>query len=206
MTRTTPTARAVALAAAAVLTLGLAACGADDGSHMDGSMMGGSSASADAADDHNQADVMFSTMMVPHHLQAIEMADLVPDRTQDPEVRDLAQRIRGAQQPEVDTMTAWLGSWGARPMDGHGGMEGHDGHSGMDGMMSEDEMVELGALRGAAFDRRWLEMMVEHHEGAVDMAQAVLRNGRHAGTRVLAGEIIESQQKEIDEMKGYLAD
>lgn len=205
MTRSTRTARAVALAAAAVLTLGLAACGADDGTHMDGSMMGGSSASApDAAADHNEADVMFNAMMVPHHLQAIEMADLVPDRTRNPEVLDLSRRIRGAQQPEVDRMTGWLAAWGARPMDGHGA-EGHDGHAGADGMMTEEDLVELGSLRDAAFDRRWLELMVEHHEGAVEMAQAVLRDGRHGGTRVLAGQVIESQQQEIDEMKGHLA-
>ena len=117
-----PTRVAVA-AAAATLVLGLAACSDGDG-HMgaDGSMLGGSPAASSApasADDHDQADVMFSMMMVPHHLQAIEMSDLVPSRSTDPELIALARQIKAAQQPEVDTMTTWLASWGAEPMMGH---------------------------------------------------------------------------------------
>ena len=203
MTIQAPTTRRAALAAAGVLVLGLAACGTDDGhgGHMDGTTTGGSAPSADG--DHVQADVVFNAMMVPHHLQAIEMADLVPDRTKDPEVRDLAERIRGAQQPEVDRMTGWLAAWGAAPMDQHGHGD-HGDEGGTSGMMSDEDLVELGALRDAAFDRRWLEMMVEHHEGAVTMAQTVIRTGRHTGTRALAEEIITAQQQEIAEMKALL--
>ena len=198
---TSTTTRLVALAAAGLIAVGLSACGSDEGHGGHGSMTADSASPAASATDHDQADVLFSSMMVPHHLQAIEMADLVADRTKNPTVRGLAERIRGAQQPEVDRMTTWLAAWGAAPMEDHGAMDGH----GMNGMMSADDLRELGTLRDAAFDRRWLEMMVEHHEGAVTMAQQVIRDGRHAGTRALAEEIITAQQEEIAEMKGILA-
>jgi uncharacterized protein (DUF305 family) len=197
--------RAALAAAGAALVLGLAAC-SDDAGHMgaDGSMMGGSPAASTAAPvgDHDRADVMFSMMMVPHHLQAIEMSDLVPTRSSDPELLALARQIKAAQQPEVETMTAWLASWGAEPMMGH---EGSGPPGGMGGMMTADQLRELGALEGEAFDRRWLEMMVEHHEGAVDMAEDVIAAGRHAPTRELAVAIIEAQQTEIARMKAMLA-
>jgi uncharacterized protein (DUF305 family) len=204
----------VALAAVgSALVLGLAACSDDEG-HMgaDGSMMGGSRAASTApapAADHDRADVMFSMMMVPHHLQAIEMSDLAPTRSTDPELLALARQIKAAQQPEVDTMTAWLASWGAEPMMGHeqGAPPWGDmaGMGGMGGMMTADQLRELGALEGEAFDRRWLEMMVEHHEGAVDMAEAVIAAGSHAPTRALAVAIIEAQQTEIAQMRAMLA-
>ena len=168
-------------------------------------MMEGSPAASSApasADDHDQADVMFSMMMVPHHLQAIEMSDLVPSRSTDPELIALARQIKAAQQPEVDTMTTWLASWGAEPMMGH---EESAAPAGMGGMMTADQLRELGALEGEAFDRRWLEMMVEHHEGAVEMAEDVIAAGRHAPTRALAVAIIEAQQTEIAQMKAMLA-
>ena len=193
--------RAAALAVTVVLALGVSACAADGdhgGDHQGGVTTGGPAASSSA--DHAEADVTFAASMVPHHLQAVEMADLVPDRTKDPEVRDLAERIRAAQQAEIERMTGWLAAWGATPMDQHGHEEGED----MDGMVSDDDLVELGALRDAAFDRRWLELMVEHHEGAVAMAQTVVREGRHAGTRALADEVIVAQQEEIAEMKALL--
>ena len=199
-------ARVAVAAAAATLVLGLAACTDDDG-HLgaDGSMMEGSPVASSApasAGDQDQADVMFSMMMVPHHLQAIEMSDLVPSRSTDPELIALARQIKAAQQPEVDTMTTWLASWGAEPMMGH---EESAAPGGMGGMMTADQLRELGALAGEAFDRRWLEMMVEHHEGAVEMAEDVISAGRHAPTRALAVAIIEAQQTEIAQMKAMLA-
>lgn len=203
---TTTRSRALS-AAGAVLALALAGCSGDHdataGSPMhQGSMhpTSGTATSADPSADHDQADVMFSMMMVPHHEQALEMAELVPSRSDDPALRDLAQRIEQEQQPEIDRMRGWLDSWGAGSASGMGSM----GHS-MTGMMSDGDMAELASLKGAAFDRRWLTMMVEHHEGAIEMAQDVLRSGRHAGTRELAGAVIETQQREIDEMTAMLA-
>ncbi len=158
-------------------------------------------ASSSAAD-HNSADEMFSMMMVPHHAQAIEMADLVPSRTDNAELRSLATQIKDAQQPEIDQMTGWLKSWGLRPM---ADMDEHMGHMGMDGMMTAEEMTELEGLSGKEFDTMWLEMMIRHHEGAIEMAQNVLDTGDHEPTKALAEAIITGQQAEIDQMKQMLA-
>lgn len=192
--------RVAALAAAAALAAGTAACG-DGATSPNGSASAGPGA-ASSASEHNEADVMFSTMMIPHHEQAVEMAGLVPERTENAAVRDLAERIRAGQQPEIDRMSGWLREWGEPAAADLGG---HGGHTGMSGMMSEDDVRDLEALEGPAFDRRWLEMMLEHHEGAVDMAEEVLRAGEHPGTAELARAVIEAQQREIAQMRALLA-
>lgn len=200
---TTPIRRALLPVGATLLAVTLAACGSDTGHSGDhGSMTGGSTASSSpsAASDHDQADVMFSAMMIPHHEQAVEMADLVPSRTENPQVRALADKIRAEQQPEIETMKGWLEEWGATPMDMAGDHSGH----GMSGMMSDEDMTALAGLEGAAFDRRWLEMMVAHHEGAIEMAQSVIASGKHEGTRTLAQAIITAQKQEIEEMRTLL--
>jgi uncharacterized protein (DUF305 family) len=173
--------RVAVAAAASTLILGLAACSDDEG-HLgaDGSMMGGSPVASSAppsapasAGDHAQADVMFSMMMVPHHLQAIEMSDLVPSRSTDPELIALARQIKAAQQPEVDAMTTWLASWGAEPMMGH---EESAAPAGMGGMMTADQLRELGALEAEAFDRRpprtHPRARRRHHRGPADRDRA----------------------------------
>ena len=195
-------------AAAGVLVLGVGACARADGgsaaaSATTASTSAGAPSTAPESGDHVDADVMFSVMMVPHHLQALEMADLVPSRSTDPEVLALATQIKAAQQPEIAEMTSWLAAWGASPEIGH--EEDHEGHEGSDGMLTADQLRELGALTGPAFDRRWLELMTQHHEGAVEMAEEVVGSGRHAPTRRLATEIIEAQQSEIVRMREMLA-
>lgn len=196
------TRRALLGAGIPLAALVLSACSnGTDGGH--GSMMSSSNpmSSGSAMSDHSQADVMFSTMMIPHHEQAVEMAGLVPTRSKNAEVLALAEQIKGAQQPEIDQMNAWLKEWGA-PMPG--GMD-HSSHGGMSGMMSEEDMAGLEAASGADFDRMWLEMMIEHHEGAIEMAENVRSQGSHAGTRTMADAIIKGQQAEIDQMKAMLA-
>lgn len=203
--RSSRTSRAVMAAGTLTLALALTACGGDDDS-MGGAMSSGTmserASASPASADHDQADVMFSTMMVPHHQQAVEMADLVPDRSQKPAVLALAQRIKAEQQPEIDTMSGWLKEWGVALPDAMGD---HAGDMGMSGMMSDADMSSLEGLKGTEFDRRWLEMMVAHHQGAITMAQGVLRSGTHAGTDELATAIVAAQQKEIIEMQRMLA-
>ena len=145
---------------------------------------------------NNAADVTFARDMVPHHEQALEMAKLVPDRSGDDQVRRLAQRVEKAQDPEITQLNAWLEEWGEKP-------DGHAGHD-MAGMMSHDDMAKLEKASGAEFDRMWLEMMVEHHEGAVEMARTELENGQDADAKKLAQAIIDGQQQEITEMKDLL--
>lgn len=134
---------------------------------------------------------MFAEMMIPHHEQAIEMSNLALMNSQDPEILKLAQEIKDAQAPEIEQMK----SWGASSM-------AHAGHM-MDGMLSEDEINELSAAKGSDFDRQFLEGMIKHHEGAIDMATMVT-DSKNAEVAALAKVIIETQRAEISLMKNLL--
>ncbi|MFS8096699.1 DUF305 domain-containing protein [Lentzea alba] len=159
-------------------------------------ILSGCSSTTNHETKHAAADVTFAQQMVPHHEQALEMAKLVPTRSSNEKVRDLAERIEKAQAPEIAQMNEWLGKWGAQKAD-------HSGHD-MTGMMSQDEMAELGKATGAEFDRLWLDLMIKHHEGAVEMAKTQLDKGQDADARKLAQAIIDGQQKEITEMADLL--
>ena len=195
---------------ALVVASALVACGSDDGvgsatTAPSPSATGGAetegSAERDAFDD---ADVEFAQGMIAHHEQAVEMAEFALDPTVGarPDVVDLATRIAGAQEPEIVTMTGWLAAW-EMPM----AMDMSDGHdmSSMDGMMTADEMDALAALTGADFDVAWMQMMVEHHEGAISQAETVLSDGSDPEVLALAERIISAQRGEIDEMNALLA-
>ncbi|MFF1607593.1 DUF305 domain-containing protein [Amycolatopsis sp. NPDC058278] len=175
------------IAVASAVLLG--ACSSNDS--MSGMDPSAPSSSAQAAADHNADDVTFAQQMVPHHSQALEMARLVPSRSTNPKVADLASRIAKAQDPEIQQMHGWLTSWGA-------------GMPGMPGMMSDDDMKKLEAAKGAEFDKMWLDMMIEHHQGAVDLARTELSKGGNADAKALARKIIDAQQAEITEMRGLL--
>ncbi|MFG1791833.1 DUF305 domain-containing protein [Nocardia sp. NPDC049149] len=152
-----------------------------------------------ARGDFNDADVTFLTMMYPHHAQAVDMAKLVPSRTQNPELRALATKVEQAQAPEMQQITTLLQSFG-KPAPSAGGHGGHD----MPGMMGTDQMTALQAASGPDFDRQWLTMMIEHHTGAVAMAETELAGGTNAESKALAKAIIDGQRAEIDMMRGML--
>ncbi|CUU57955.1 Uncharacterized conserved protein, DUF305 family [Parafrankia irregularis] len=190
-------------AAGLALAATLVACGSGDAPAPSSSTTAGSG-SAVSAGDHNAADVMFAQMMIPHHQQAVEMAELAPGRATDPAVLTLAQQIGTAQAPEIATMTGWLDAWGeptAMPGGGHGG--GGHGTEGM-GMMSESDMAALRGASGPAFDRMFCEMMIRHHEGAIEMARTEQRDGRFPDAVALAGTIVSTQTAEVATMKGLL--
>ncbi|MFE5594761.1 DUF305 domain-containing protein [Streptomyces sp. NPDC056549] len=207
------TARKFALAGAVTAAgLLLAACGTEDGAG--GMDHGGASASvtvspsttapgagaeAGAPGAFNDADVMFAQMMIPHHEQALEMAELAAGRAEDPEVKKLVAAIEQAQDPEIRKMRAWLKGWG-RPesADGHGA-----GH-GMSGMMSDQDMKDLAAARGKAFDRKFAELMIAHHDGAVTMAKDEQKNGRNATARKLADDVVRTQSAEVAQLRKVL--
>jgi len=146
----------------------------------------------------NDADVMFLQMMYPHHAQAVDMAKLVPTRSQNQQVKDLAAAIENAQAPEMAQMTTLLASFG-KPAP-----SATMGHA-MPGLMPAAQMKTLEGLSGAAFDTMWLQMMVEHHQGAITMAQDELRDGTNADVKKMAQAIITAQQGEIATMNGMLA-
>ncbi|ANW66837.1 DUF305 domain-containing protein [Mycolicibacterium tokaiense] len=147
----------------------------------------------------NDADVTFASMMVPHHEQAVELSALVPDRSTNPELTALAQQIQAAQEPEINTMNAFLVQWNQ-------GADQHAGHdmSSMEGMVDAATMTRLESLQGAEFDTLWLQSMIAHHEGAIAMAKTELADGTNPDAKALAQHIIDGQQAEIDQMKTML--
>lgn len=200
----------VTLIVAGALTL--AACGSSDSSH-DMSSMGASttppapSSSTDAMSDFNDADVTFATEMIPHHRQAVAMAKLADTRAKSAEVKDLAVQIMNAQDPEIERMSGWLTSWGKPvPSADASGMSGMDmgGTSSMPGMMSSDDMDKLMNATGAEFDQMFLTMMIEHHNGAIEMAKTEEATGMNADAVALAQQIQRAQTDEISTMTGML--
>jgi uncharacterized protein (DUF305 family) len=185
------------------LALALTACG-DDGS-----------ASGDAAADHNDQDVAFATDMIPHHAQAVAMTELAADRAGSDEVRTLAAEIEAAQAPEIEQMSSWLEAWGEEvpdaSADGMGGMDhGETDHDdmgdmgGMAGMMSPRQMADLADASGAQFDELFLTLMIEHHEGAIEMAEIEQADGENAEAVELAEAIEQTQAEEIETMEELL--
>jgi len=142
-------------------------------------------------------DRMFLMMMVPHHEQAVEMSDLVLQSTRNPEVKALAEAIKAAQGPEIAQMKAWLEDWGMPD-------PGMDHNMGDDGMLDAQEMAALRDATGTARDRLYIEGMIAHHEGAVQMAQDVINDGSNAAVKALAEAIVSAQQAEIAKMKQML--
>ncbi|NUT04821.1 MAG: DUF305 domain-containing protein [Hamadaea sp.] len=155
-----------------------------------------SSASAPASGTANAADVEFAQMMIVHHQQAVEMATLAETRANDAEVKTLAAQIKGAQQPEIDKMTGWLTAWG-RPTSGP---MGHDMQS-MPGLMSDDEMKQLAAAQGTAFDKKFAQLMIAHHQGAIVMANGVLAYGADPQVKTLAQAIVSAQTTEVAQLQ-----
>lgn len=196
-------------AAALTLALGLvvSGCGGDE--------TVSETPSEVSATEHNDADVAFATEMIQHHAQALAMVDLTMDRPLDPEVAELAEAIRAAQAPEIETMTDWLTEWGeeipATVRDhttaGHDMGEMTDPENGMESMpgaMSAEDMQALQDAPDAQFQELWLELMIEHHQGAVEMAGAEQEEGQYRPAVELAGDIVSSQSAEIETMQSLL--
>ncbi len=195
----------------ASLSILLAAC-SDHSSvnHSDMNMNSSTTVAIPANADYNATDVGFAQGMIPHHAQAIEMADIALQKSTYEPVLKLARAIKGAQDPEIQQMSKWLSNRGQKVPDTSMSMD-HGDHS-MDGMgsmmtsgmMTEADMKKLNESTGSAFDRLWLQLMIQHHEGAITMAKEELAKGKNPEMQTLAQAIISGQQKEIDEMNGLL--
>lgn len=192
-----------------VLSILLAACGSDDDPALERAEGGGGNT---AEADHNDQDVEFAQGMIPHHSQAIEMSDMVIERGENAEVKALAEQIKDAQAPEIETLRGWLKEWG-EPETSEAGQGQEHGGSGADGemtmsddemMMSDDEMAELDKASGVELDRMFLEMMIRHHQGAIAMAQREVEAGQYPEAKEMAQVIIDTQQEEIDRMRKLL--
>ncbi|WP_328346633.1 DUF305 domain-containing protein [Streptomyces violaceus] len=208
------------LAVVGAITAGgllLAACGGNDMEGMDhGSGSSASATSTPSTGDKpapgafNDADVMFAQMMIPHHEQALEMAKLADGRASDAEIKSLAADIEKAQDPEIQTMKTWLKAWGKPESAGESmpgmdhGSGGMDHGSGMSGMMSDEDMKKLEAAKGAEFDRTFAELMIEHHKGAITMAEDERRKGRDATAKKLAADVVKTQSAEVENFEKIL--
>ncbi|MBM0261186.1 DUF305 domain-containing protein [Corynebacterium macginleyi] len=213
--------RTLVLSALAVAsTLVLAACGeATELGNIDATTSATSTATTEAdgeiSADHNDADIMFAQMMIPHHQQAVEMSEMLLAKEGIPaQVVEFAQGVIDAQEPEIDRMNAMLEAWGQQPVTDSGGMETMDEMGGMDhgemgamsGMMSQEDMTALEESQGTEAARLYLEQMIAHHEGAVDIARDEVADGQNSHAITLAEQIINDQEAEIAQIQQMLTD
>ena len=138
-------------------------------------------------------DIAFAEQMIPHHEQAIEMSEIALLNTTNPDVLQLAQEIKDAQSPEIELMMSWTGVKAST----------HAGHL-MDGMLSDSEISDLRGTRGKEFDVRFLQGMIKHHEGAIEMARKVTTS-TNKDVANLSAAIIKAQELEITKMNELLS-
>jgi uncharacterized protein (DUF305 family) len=169
-----------------------------------GSAVDSADRSASGAQTFNQADVKFAQTMIPHHEQAIEMSDhLLAKAGVDPEVTQLAQKIKDAQGSELATMRGFLTAWNQPLIPDHGA-EADEDHWDAEGMLTPEEMQELMAAGGPAGQQLFLEGMIEHHKGAITMVQDEIDNGENPDAVKLAQAIKDGQTAEIETMESQL--
>lgn len=149
----------------------------------------------------NDADVQYAKGMTMHHEQAVEMSDIILEKSGiDPDVVKLAKQIKKAQGPEIKEMQSWLKDWGqdGSTMD-HGGSDG----MGMDhdGMLSPKDLTKLKDANGEQASKLFLDQMIEHHQGAVKMAKDHRRDGENPDAVELSKNVISDQNAEIKEMR-----
>jgi uncharacterized protein (DUF305 family) len=186
----------VAVIGAATL---LSACSSSPGMHMgDGSTMGSSASGSSST--HNATDIAFATDMIPHHKQAVQMADTILSKSGiDPRVTALATQIKAQQAPQITEMSGWLKNWGApQPAD-------MSGMSGMSGLMSPAQMSALDNATGLAASKLFLTEMTQHHDGAISMAATEMKSGKSPEAMALAKTISSAQSEQIKQMASLLA-
>tara|TARA_B100000035_G_scaffold146859_1_gene125143 strand:- start:914 stop:3460 length:2547 start_codon:yes stop_codon:yes gene_type:complete len=152
---------------------------------------------------YTASDAQFMRDMIPHHLQALEMSRLAPDRTNSPELLEIAGKIEAAQGDEIAFMEQWLTSRGESIDRSHA----HGDHHRMKGMATEAQMAALAAASGVAFDRQFLSLMIAHHEGAIEMVEALMEQPGSAYDPTLfefTTDVTNDQSKEIELMHGLL--
>lgn len=155
------------------------------------------------------AEAGFARDMQVHHLQGVDMAMIVRDRTDDPDMRRMAYDMATTQGHQAGQLYGWLAAWGLRQLGPQPPMTwmGHAGH-GMDalmpGMATSDQMAELAAASGVEAERVFLTLMIAHHRGALEMSEAVIERSEHPVVEAFARGVLLSQQSEIDLMATLL--
>lgn len=150
--------------------------------------------------EHNDVDAAFIRDMTPHHNGALAMAELAPTRASSPQVKAIAARILGEQQPEIARMMSMSQAW---KVDLAGGASKGSPMGGAMGM--DDDAKVLEGLTGPAFDKEFLTRMIAHHTSAVQMAGVELGGGKNPQAKQLGEQITAAQKAEITEMQALLA-
>jgi uncharacterized protein (DUF305 family) len=212
----------VAVSAAATAVLTLSACGTNSGGMNSGNNSGAGGVSSGntnsggmnrgmnpagspAAGARNNADVAFTSNMIPRYAQAAVIANMANAQATDPKLKQLATEMLATQQPQLKTMSDQMTRWGM-PVPAMG--NGHDMGSmgaGINGMMTSAQMGALGKARGAGFDRMWLQTMIKDHQGAVTLSRTELAQGSNLDNKKLAQAIIDAQSAEITQMSSMMA-
>ncbi|MFO7793602.1 MAG: DUF305 domain-containing protein [Candidatus Nanohaloarchaea archaeon] len=143
--------------------------------------------------DFNRNDVMFMNMMIVHHNQAIEMAELSENRTDNENILELSNNISEAQTRENEQMIEWMQELGYNP----------GNHHPMAGMASQEEMQQLRNSNGSEYNQLFAELMIEHHEGGITMAQNFYNSGENTELREMQGQMIDAQENEIERMRRW---
>lgn len=182
----------IAAISAATLTAALVLSGcANTSTGNDASMMG----SSENASAFSGTDIMFAQMMIPHHQQAVKMAQLAKKNTTNPDILALADQIEKAQGPEIEQMIQWINTSGASMDMGH--------EMPMEGMLSTEQMSALSAATGTDFDTLFLQGMIAHHQGAIAMADLIAQS-TNPEAKKLAEAIVTGQSAEIETMQKLL--
>ena len=156
---------------------------------------GSMSSNEDASSTYSEDELMFASMMIPHHSEAVTMSELALANTTNPEILSLATAIRDAQGPEITQMQSWL--------DASNYSESHAHHMEMSGMLTDEELAELSSANGSTFDRLFLQGMIAHHQGAIDML-SMIKNSTNSEVKKLSADIFTSQSAEIEAMKALV--
>jgi len=176
----------------AVSSLALSACSSMMGSS-DHSMMDGDNHMSSTSSKYDADALMFASMMIPHHAQALVMSDIAIMKSKSQEILQLAAEIKAAQKPEMTKMQSWLDT-------APGYNSGHMDHGNMQGMLTGEELDELNSLTGTEFDNAFLRAMINHHQGALVMTQMISASS-DTEVKALGEEIIKAQTAEIELMK-----
>ena len=163
-------------------------------------------ASALAGMEYSLGDIQFLQGMIPHHAQAKEMSALAESRTNNEAILAVAARITLSQDDEITMMQDWLGDRGLEVTaeDAHH----QSGFMRMAGMLTDEEMAALAAARGSEFDRLYLESMIQHHQGALDMVEDLLDQRGSVQDPLLyefTSDVTSDQTSEIERMVTLLA-
>ncbi|MBW4465017.1 MAG: DUF305 domain-containing protein [Pegethrix bostrychoides GSE-TBD4-15B] len=198
----------------AVFAVGFAACSSpkaqtsDTAESMPGMNHSAGPMNMDLGPKDESLDLRFIDGMIPHHQGGVEMAQEALQKSQRPEIKQLATAIITAQEKEISQLQDWRKAWYPNVAETPMMYDASMGH--MMPMSAEvrDTMMMSGDL-GAAddqFDLRFLNAMIPHHEGALDMANQVLKNSDRPEIRQMAQDILTSQQAEIDQMQQWRKD